>query len=86
MSYIYLSSFGLVMDSGKETPEFYTPLSICSGISVAVKALQSLQVWATFCGMGSFLTWSGCTRNCRKKPADACHAMWQLLSCQQGLI
>lgn len=54
-------------------------------MSVAVNALQSLQVWATFCGMGSFLTWSGCTRNCRKKPADACHAMWQLFSCQQGL-
>lgn len=47
-------------------------------MSVAVKVLQSLHVWATFCGIGSFLTWSGWTRNCRKKPAEACHAMWQL--------
>lgn len=60
------------------------PLSICSGMSVAVNALQSLQVCATFCGMGSCLTLSGCTRNCKKKPADACHAMWQLCALVSG--
>lgn len=40
---IYSSSLGLIEDR-IESPGVYTPLSICSGMSVAVNALQSLQV------------------------------------------
>lgn len=40
---MYLKPFGLPKQP-HEGPRIYTPLSICSGMSVAVNALQSRQV------------------------------------------